>query len=110
MSADSLVLTSSGLPFNSPGLFVQGSTRALAPYGDGILCVGGGILRIGVVFTSGSTAQYPTSVVGAVPLSVAGFATAGSAVNFQFFYRDSTAFCTSSTFNTTNGVAIVWAP
>jgi hypothetical protein len=41
-------------------------------------------------------------VRGAVP--------AGATRTYQVWYRNAAAFCTSDTFNLTNGLVVTWAP
>jgi hypothetical protein len=112
IASDTFVLTATGVP-NGPGLYFQGSAQAAGgagiPFGDGLLCVGGAIVRMGVVFASGNTSAFPSGVLPSV--SVAGGASAGSVLNYQLWYRDAVvAFCPSAVFNLTNGVALTWAP
>lgn len=106
---DTTVLTASGLPTTAPCLFFQGNdVNGPVFYGDGLLCIGGGVLRIGTRPASAGTATYPgpgdasVSMRGAIPLN-------GATRSYQAWYRNSAAFCTSATFNLTNGVRIVWA-
>jgi hypothetical protein len=47
--ADTFTLVATDVP-NSAGMFIQGSTAPGLPFGDGLLCVGGGIDRLGVAF------------------------------------------------------------
>ncbi len=93
--------------------FFQGTTAqnlALgALFGDGLRCAGGSLIRLAGVQSVGGVAQYPgpgatsISVRGALPAS-GGFRT------YQVSYRNSVSYCTSATFNLTNGVAVEWQP
>ncbi len=107
---DTLVLRASGVT-NAPVLFYQGATRlnggAGTVFGDGLQCVGGGIRRIGTVPASGGEAAYPPP--GGVPISIRGFVLQGTTYHYQARYRNSAAFCTSATFNQTNGLSILWS-
>jgi hypothetical protein len=109
LAADTLVLTAARV--TGPGLFFQADGLA-APlaFGDGQLCASVGIVRLGVVFPTGSTAAYPGGTTPN-PISVAGAPiAAGNAKHYQCWYRDAAAFCTASTFNTSNGVSLTWGP
>ncbi|MBL8857734.1 MAG: VCBS repeat-containing protein [Planctomycetes bacterium] len=109
ISADSLVLTNTLVP-NGPGLYYQGSGTSEIAFGDGKLCAGVGIVRLGVVFASGSTSSYPGGLTPA-PIHIAGMTNAGDTRHYQTWYRDSTpGFCTPSLFNLTNGLTLSWTP
>jgi hypothetical protein len=109
---DTLVLHGSGMP-NGPCLYFQGTAQQSAgagiPFGDGLLCAGGAILRMGVKFNTGGWSANPSggspnvSVVGTVPAS-------GGTRTYQIWYRQANGFCTPATFNLTNGVQVDWAP
>jgi hypothetical protein len=106
---DTLVLTGSGMP-SSTCLYFQGTTQPAALFGDGIKCVGGTTIRLGVKTNVGGTSSFPglgdpkISVKGAIP-------PAGGTRFYEVWYRDSLlTFCTPATFNFTNGFAVVWTP
>lgn len=108
VSNDTAVLAATALPLGAPCLFIQGTAPAAISFGDGYLCAGGSLIRLGVKFAVGSTANYPsgslsTSVQGGIPAI-------GGNRYYQVWYRDSAAFCTPSTFNLTNGLQVVWMP
>jgi hypothetical protein len=107
---DTLVLTASNIP--GPGLFFQGTTGFGGglgiPFGDGLLCSGGVITRMGVVFPTGTSASYPGGTTPA-PIHIAGGTAAGDVRNYQCWYRDAAPFCTPDTFNLTNMVTLTWA-
>jgi len=80
------------------------------PFGDGVLCIGGAIVRLGIKFnnavgtsTMPSGADPALSVMGGVP-------PAGGFRFYSIWYRDGAPFCTAATFNLTNGEAILWIP
>ncbi|MDZ4772926.1 MAG: hypothetical protein SGI72_07295 [Planctomycetota bacterium] len=109
IASDTLVLTASDVP--GPGLFFQG-TSAFAggsgiTFGDGLLCAGGTITRMGVVFPTGSTASYPGGLTPN-PVSIAGATAVGDVRNYQCWYRDSAVFCSPETYNLTNLVTLTW--
>ncbi len=108
---DTLVLTATDVP--GPALFFQGSARMSAgagiTFGDGLLCVGGTITRLGIVFPTGTTSAYPGGL-NPNPIHVGGMTSAGDVRHYQAWYRDAAAFCTAATFNLTQGLSLTWAP
>jgi hypothetical protein len=111
LSNDTVVLTGSGMP-NSSALYFQGTTRVLsgngAPFGDGLRCAGGTIVRLGTKTNTGGSSAYP--VAGDVHISIKGANAPGNVREYQVWYRNAAAFCTSSTYNLTNGVETTWVP
>lgn len=106
---DSVVLHGAGMPATAPVLYLQLSSGATPiPFGDGIFCVGGTLIRLSLKINAGGTSFFPGP--GDPSLSVAGGAVSGSGTTYayQAYYRDTGSFCTSSTFNLTNGVRITW--
>jgi hypothetical protein len=101
---DTLVLTASDVP--GPGLFFQGTGQfaggAGVPFGDGLLCAGGAITRLGVVFPVGNSASYPGGLTPS-PIHIGGATASGDVRHYQCWYRDAAVFCTASTFNLTQG-------
>lgn len=112
VSADTVVLTASGLS-PAPTTFFQGTQRqaggAGSVFGDGLRCAGGTTLRIGTMPTIAGASQCPEQ--GGQPISTRGLVPlAGGTRTYQGWYRNAAAFCTSDTFNLTNGIEIAWAP
>jgi hypothetical protein len=103
-----VVLLGSGMP-NGPVLYFQGDAQTSVVFGDGLRCVAGNEIRLGTELNAASASQYPG--VGDLPISVRGAVPAGGAVRtYQAWYRSATpGFCTSATFNLTNGYTIVWS-
>ncbi len=91
-------------------LFFQG-TASTAPTAidDGIGCVGGSILRLGLRSVVSSASSFPQpgdlaiSTVGLVPPS-------GGTRFYQAYYRNAVSYCTPATTNRTNGVVVQWSP
>lgn len=105
---DTFVLTASNIP--GPGLFFQASGLPASPilFGDGHLCASVGILRLGVVFPTASTAAYPGGLTPG-PIHIAGAPIQpGDLEHYQCWYRDAAAFCTSATFNLSNLLSVTW--
>jgi hypothetical protein len=112
VSADTLVLVGTHMTATSSALYVQGTLDQNgglgAAFGDGLRCIGGAQIRLGTKTNVGGSSQYP---VGAEPhVSVRGVVPPGATRFYTLYFRDPAAFCTSATFNFTNGVSIVWAP
>jgi hypothetical protein len=80
-------------------------------FGDGLRCPGGTVTRFATLTAAGGAIATGHGVAGDVPVSVRGFVPAGGGVrHYQAWFRNSAAFCTSDTFNTTNGLTLTWAP
>ncbi len=112
VAADTFLLTGSGMP-NSSALYFQGTTQAGGgaglSFGDGLRCVAGSIVRLGTKSNSAGGSTYPAS--GDPSVSVRGLVpAAGATRSYQVWYRNAAAFCTTSTFNLSNGVSVTWAP
>jgi hypothetical protein len=107
---DSLVLHGSGMPSTAFCIFLQGSSSGTTySYGDGLRCVGGTLFRIGTKHASGGAASYPGP--GDAPVSVRGYVPwSGAQRSYQVWYRNpDPSFCTSATFNVSNGMLVTWA-
>jgi len=116
-AADDLRLVASGLPPSAITLFVQGNTIApsVPVFGDGVRCTGGNQLRLQVAGAQAGQSWVPdsgTPSLRARALAAGDPLSPGSVRYYQAVYRDpSPAFCsapTGGTFNTTNGVRVVW--
>jgi N-acetylmuramoyl-L-alanine amidase len=110
LASDTLVLQATRLPPTASTLFFQGTDRVNGgdgtPFGDGLRCVSGSVLRLatrtasGGAVTLGGPGDARVSVLGAVPV--------GATRHYQAWYRNSALFCTSATFNLSNGVSVPW--
>ena len=129
LAADSLSVTGSFMPLSTV-LYFQGTLRenggAGIVLGDGLRCSTGSVVRLGTKTNSGGGATFACSVasmctglcggsgypdVGNLPISVRGGISApGTVRHYQGYYRNAAAFCTSATFNYTNGVTVAWGP
>ena len=111
LSGDTVVLSGSQMP-NSSALYFQGTAQqaggAGAPFGDGLRCASGSIVRLGTKTNAAGSSQYPAA--GDAPVSVKGLVGAPGVRTYQSWYRNAAAFCTASTFNLTNGLEVVWSP
>jgi hypothetical protein len=110
IGADSLSLGGTQMP-NSSALYFQGTLQqgggTGVAFGDGLRCAGGTVIRLATKFNVSGASQYP---VGAdLPVSQRGLVTVPGSRTYQCWYRNAATFCTTSTFNLTNGVSIDWA-
>jgi hypothetical protein len=110
LSADTLAL-GAGSVTGPVVLFYQGSIAGSAVIlDDGIGCVSGSIVRLGLRPTASNEAHYPGA--GDLPISVrGGVTTPGTTTYYQCVYRNSVAsFCTPATSNRTNAFGFTWRP
>ncbi len=111
VSADTFTLLGSGMPDNS-AIYFQGTNQmnggSGTGFGDGHRCAGGLIHRLGSKSNSAGASQYPGPGDGAI--SVLGVTVAGDVRTYQVWYRDSASFCSSDTFNLSNGHQVTWVP
>jgi hypothetical protein len=107
IAADTLVLEGRGMPNNS-ALYLQGTTRIAVVFGDGLRCAGGAVIRLGIESNVGGASRYPGT--GDPSVSVRGLVTAPGTRTYQVWYRNAANFCTSSTFNLSNGLQLNWGP
>lgn len=106
---DSLVIRVTGVPSSAACLFFQGSTLLAGnPFGDGLQCAGGSVVRLATRTASAGSASYP---VGAdqVISQRGGIPAEGARRGYQVWYRNAAAYCTASTFNLSNGLQVDWA-
>jgi hypothetical protein len=111
LANDTLVLQGSDMP-NSGALFFQGTAQANGGaglvFGDGLRCAGGAITRLATKLVASNVAQYPDA--GDAPVSVRGSVGAPGLRTYQIWYRNAASFCTSATFNLSNGLLLTWTP
>lgn len=110
-ATDTLALTATNVP--GPGLFFQAVGLLAVPssFGDGLLCAGQNLVRLGVAFPGAGVASFPSGV-NPLPLHISGAPlTAGDLRHYQCWYRDADpSFCTSALFNLTNALTLAWGP
>ncbi|MFT4541689.1 MAG: hypothetical protein ACI841_003282 [Planctomycetota bacterium] len=72
------------------GQFFYGSTQIVLPFGDGQLCVGGQLFRLGAPALTNGTGRLALDLDFTSPPMTTGAAmiTAGTSWNFQFWFRD----------------------
>ncbi|MBL8856991.1 MAG: hypothetical protein JNL28_00590 [Planctomycetes bacterium] len=109
VSYPSVTLAGSGMT-NSPCMYIQGTAQAAGgagtPFGDGLLCVTGAIIRLGIVTNVGGASAWPPApsswgLVGLTP---------GGLRMYQTWYRDALVHCTPATFNLSSALQILWCP
>ncbi|MDP6761295.1 MAG: hypothetical protein QF860_00335 [Planctomycetota bacterium] len=109
--SDSVVLRGANLLASQPALLFQG-TVALnggdgVPFGDGLRCAGGSVIRIHVVVPDASgTVAYPQT--GDPSISQDGAVSPGDTRTYQYWYRNPSGSPCGSGFNLTNGFEISW--
>ena len=105
---NNLILRGSQLVPSQPGLYFQGNNAVNSgngnPFGDGLRCAGGGVIRLQVRFAD-ATGASETSI----SVSGNGGVSAGDVKRYQLWYRDpNTSFCGFG-FNLSNGVEVSWS-
>lgn len=114
LSPDALGLHSALEPSTSLSLFLQSNTLrpTQGPWGDGILCLGGQVLRLYAKTASAGTAHAPQPGDPSLTQRSAALGDPlgpGSVRLYQVFYRDPVAgWCTPQNFNISNGLRVVW--
>jgi hypothetical protein len=110
---DTFRLDATNLPPNgSQVTFFQGTlANAGTVFGDGIRCAVGAVVRLATVSSTNGNASIGFGVSGSGLVSVSGMIPAtGGARFYQVNYRNAAVFCTTASFNVTNGVRAVWVP
>ncbi len=109
VASDDLSFSASSLPPHQSALLFAGSASVNggsgAPFGDGLRCAGGSVVRLGVVSSSAQGAASWGPGLG----SIGGWG-AGDTRYFQAWYRDSVGSICGSGFNLTQGMAVTFTP
>ncbi|MFN0242444.1 MAG: hypothetical protein ACKVWV_06075 [Planctomycetota bacterium] len=107
---DELVLRGADMPPSSIALYFQGTASGVTgtALGDGLMCVSGSLVRLGVQACAGGVSRFPEA--GGVRVSVAGAITAPGTRFYQACYRDAAEFCTPARVNLSNALRIRWDP
>jgi hypothetical protein len=115
-SPDTMVLHTSGELPNALSIFLQGS-RSISPtpFGDGLRCADGQLLRLYVVHVSAGAGSAPgpgDPSISAQSANLGDPIAPGTQRYYQVYYRDpSTTFCAApagNTWNVTNALAVHW--
>jgi predicted carbohydrate-binding protein with CBM5 and CBM33 domain len=108
LSAADLSLTAAGMVPSQPGLFFQGNNAVNSgngnPFGDGLRCAGGGVIRLQVRFAA-SDGTANTSI----DIGTKGGCVPGDLKRYQLWSRDPGTSPCSSLFNLSNGVELTWS-
>jgi FG-GAP-like repeat len=111
VAADAMTLVGTGMT-NGNALYFQAVSTlnggAGSSFGDGLRCAGGTTIRLGTKSNASGASQYPN--VGDASVSVQGAVAAGATRYYQILYRNNASFCTSATFNMSNGLRLTWSP
>ena len=108
ISADDLILDCAQLIPSQPGLYFQGNNAVNSgngnPFGDGLRCAGGGVIRLQVRFADTAGASETS-----ISVSGGGGVAPGDVKRYQLWYRDpNLSFCGFG-FNLSNGVEVSWS-
>jgi hypothetical protein len=124
LTSDNFTLTSTqagqtGHHSSSLAMMMQGDDHGLYHiYGGGLRCIENPLRRL-YIFTPANTvtltAPSASSIPPNVPISTRASALGdtllpGSVRGYQLLYRDPASTCNNTTFNSTNGVLVTWAP
>ena len=107
IGAADLVLTGEQLIPSQPGLYFQGNNAINSgngnPFGDGLRCAGGGVIRLQVRFADSAGTSATSIDIGAK-----GGVSAGDVRRYQLWYRDPGTSPCNSLFNLSNGYELTW--
>jgi hypothetical protein len=111
-SPDTLRLVSSGELPSALTIFLQGDqvTPIVMPFGDGLRCIGGNLLRLHVTSASSGAAGAPGTGNPSISQKSAALGdplSPGDVRMYQAYYRDPVSPC-GQFFNVSNGVRVVW--
>jgi len=111
---DTVVLASSGELTSALTIFLQGDANLSTPvvFGAGLRCADGNLKRIGSHNAVGGATSYPQGGDPSITTKSAALGdpiAPGSTRYYLAYYRDPSAtFCPPATFNSTQGISIVW--
>ena len=110
VGADDLTLTAHGLPQGTFATPIMGRATAGVPLGNGLLCLGGTLLRYPVQPATAGTLRVEGLVAESRASHPAGSALdAGQTWSFQLWYRDVGGPC-GGVSNLTNALTVTFAP
>ena len=93
---------------SQPGLYFQGNNAVNSgngnPFGDGLRCTGGGVIRLQVRFADSSGASATN-----ISVATKGGCAAGDVKRYQIWYRDPGGSPCATQFNLSNGYEITWS-
>jgi hypothetical protein len=107
--AGDFVLACRGVTPGAVGIFFQGNNAlgggAGIPFGDGLRCTGGGVIRLEIALIDLSGDSNTT-----INVPVRGGVVGGETKRYQFWYQDLLTTPCGAGFNLTNGIEVVWSP
>ncbi|MBK7875317.1 MAG: hypothetical protein IPJ77_06145 [Planctomycetes bacterium] len=112
--ADTAFLWAIALKPNNACIVLQGNTVAPAgvPFGDGVRCIDGQLLRMAVRAADASGMLiYPQATDPSLKTRSAALGVTilpGDRTGYQVYYRDAQNFACATTFNVTNAVQVQW--
>jgi hypothetical protein len=108
VSSDALVLHASNM-IQGVCVYLQGDAVTQAPFGDGLRCASGQLIRLATVSIAGASSSYPAA--GDPAISVKGHVPATGGVRYyQVYYRNPNGSPCGTLFNITSGVSVIWQP
>ena len=111
LSADTLVLAASALAPSQSGLYFQADNDLSPgiPWGDGLRCAGGSLIRLGVRFSDAAGSSDTSGFAQSISAKT-GNITPGETKYYQCWYRDPLFSSCLTGFNLSNGLAVTWWP
>jgi hypothetical protein len=106
LASNDFELFANNLPSLETGVFLMATATNDVPFGNGTLCVGGVVHRLGPVSTEAGVATLALDLGD--PTSPASQITPGSTWYFQFWYRDLAGG--GAGFNLSNGLSATFCP
>jgi hypothetical protein len=114
ITADTLSFEGTALLPTTSALLFQGTTLLAGglgvAFGDGLRCAGGTARRLTIRAASAGVVRFGPGEGDAETHVLGDVRSAGQRRVYQLWYRDAATFCTSSLFNLTNAVEVVWEP
>lgn len=114
VAADTLTLVAFDVTLDALVAFLDGAGPSVPPagigFGDGLLCLSPPNHVLGVRRAVGHIASFgflPGDPLISVASSIPNFGGTGW---YQVWYRSAENFCTSATYNLSNGAAVLWSP
>jgi hypothetical protein len=108
VSADTFVLHASDM-IQGVCVFLQGDAVTQAPFGDGLRCASGQLIRLATKSVVSGSSSYPQT--GDPSISAKGSVPAAGGVRYyQVFYRNPNGSPCGTFFNITSGVSVIWQP
>jgi hypothetical protein len=107
---DTVVLSSSSLPPNAAGIYLQQDGLGEHLFQNGVMCANGNLIRLRQRNAVGGASTFPDAT-DTVNLSTRGLVVPGSGARryYSLWYRGAVpGFCTLAAANITNGVMITW--